>query len=152
MSTHAPFPLPSTYRKPDESKWEDLVEFHQSCTQMFGELLIYPQSVRSVNHLLSPELYERANKLLQSLDGDARSYKLSLDAILNEHLVLGRPRTGPVDNRADGRDLFTYLGIATKYKEWMENFNGLMMLPIEELTHILNSVSSINTPTGATNV
>lgn len=122
---------------PTQNKWEDLETMFTECSGFFGELAVYPQQANVLEKDALPEEKKELQRILRNIRADCEKYLADLRNIRAQHCdANGQPRTGLVLDTHAGEHLFEYLGIATAYRSWSENFQGLMLSPVEDFTAI----------------
>jgi len=136
-------------RVPTTNRWENLEQMYSECTNMFGELMIYPQTFRQFKGQVTPEEEKHLTRILKNIEVDAKRLKNELDQIRTQHLdpVTKAPIKGIVYDEICGGDLFTFVGIASSYRNWMDGFQAITAQPALDFEQITIAVKQRQAPT-----
>lgn len=133
---------------PTDNRWDHLETMYVECTSMFGTLLPYPQIARQLEPSATPDERRELQRILRNIQSDSEKFLNELNNVRAQHTnEAGEARKGIIYDTLTGEDLFQYTGIASAYRSWMENFQALVMQPVEDFTRISEIIEKrVQTP------
>lgn len=142
VNPSAPMNLGDLAQKlPTQNRWENLEDMYNECTGMFSTLLPYPQEAKKLDPIATEEEKKELQRILRNIKTDSEKYLAELNEIRARHCTTpNQPRRGMIYDTMAGEDLFDYVAIASAYRNWIENFQALILQPVEDFTVISNII------------
>lgn len=138
---------------PTNCYWENLETMYNECSSMFGTLLPYPQQARELEPFANEEEKRELQRILRNIEADSKRYLATLRETHEQHCKEdGTIRTGQIYDSMKSDELFQYTALAVAYRNWMDEFQSLLMQPINDWTAITTIISNRNKENETTSV
>lgn len=136
-------PMSLSDLRPAGSKWEDLEDGYQEALSLFSPIQEYINATRTMSAHATPEERERMTHILKIITIDCERFKTELDKIRERHLLLGKPKVGPVNmnNIIENSDAFEFLDIAGQYYSIGERIQAIFLQPASDLSIIFDEIT-----------